>query len=181
MGKYYSDSMPRGVNFLRCDKCHGLWATQKDLEMFKKKQEEKVTYYKDSKSVFPSLSMIFVPALFATLLFFSTFITLSRLDESREGRAKAQEEISQLQAFSLSPTTTSLTFRTNTPLYSMVSYGPSSLEMKDAVVSATPTTDHRILLTHLSPDTVYRYEIVLRSESGEEYRSSIKTFATKKR
>lgn len=181
MKKYYSESIPRGVNFLRCHKCLGLWATQKDLEVFKKKQEEKVTYYKDSKSVFPSLSMIFVPALFITLLFFSTFITLSKLDESKESRIKAAEVLNQLQAFSLSPATVSITFRTNVSLCSMISYGPSSLEMKDIVVSDTPTVNHQVLLTGLEPDAVYQYKIVLRTESGEQYVSDTKTFVTKKK
>src|SRR3989338_2140713 len=43
---FQPESVPRGVRFLRCHKCHGLLATQKALENFKTKQDETIKEYK---------------------------------------------------------------------------------------------------------------------------------------
>lgn len=177
--KYQGESMARGVCLLRCSKCHGVWGTQKALEEFKKYQRETIIKYKTRKAAFPSLSVVFVPTLFLLLLFASTFITVTHLQEAREERIKAVEQISNLQTISVSSTVVSVTFLTKTPLRSEISYGTSSLELMTKEVSKKPTTQHRILLTNLKKETTFVFQITLIDGQGRKFKIEKKVFRTK--
>lgn len=177
LSSFQCDIVPHGVRLLRCTSCHGIWAAQKVLEEFKKQQEKTVAEYKTSKVAFPSLSVVFIPALFIVLLFLSTFMTVTSLREAREGRIKAAELISQLQVTPISSTSVSLTFQTKLPVKSKIAFGPSTLEMTTRIISSQPTTDHRLLTTNLVPNTVYLYRITLEDENGRSFTTSIYSFA----
>lgn len=188
--KYSGETVAIGVSLLRCGKCHGIWATQKTLEKFKKHQEEVVTEYKASKVAFPALSVVFIPALFVALFFVSTFVTLTSLQKreeevypleplEEEERMIAPEQISNLQTSPISSTTESVTFQTKTPLVSYISYGTSPLRFSTKKISEKPTRHHRILLTNLEPETSYVYWIILENRQGREFKMEKKVFRTK--
>lgn len=172
------ESVPKGVRMLRCPKCGGIWATQKALTEFKKHQEETVKEYKKSGTAFPSLSVIFVPALFLLLLMITTFVTVSRLQEAKEGRIKAAELITNLQVVPIPPTSVSITFTTKLELKTRIYYGTSSLELIPKTVSLTPSTTHGILLTGLRPNTTYVFRLELEDETGRKVRTEMQSFKT---
>ncbi len=178
MARYTGESVPRHVTLLRCPKCHGIWATQRALESFKKEQNLHIEKYKTKKSAFPSLSVVFVPAIFMMLLFFGTYITVTNLSKSREERIQAAEEITNLRETSISPTMEVVTFQTKNPFVSEISYGPSSFDLTDKIISATPQTKHHILLTNLKPNTIYIYKITLIDETGRKLVSDPQSFTT---
>lgn len=177
--KYSGESVPRGVNLFRCPKCHGIWATQKALESFKQYQEIVINKYKVKKTAFPALSVVFVPALFVALLFVSTFITITNLSKSYDERIQAGEQITQLLTLSISPTKEAITFKTKSPLITLLSYGPSSFDFMEKVISATPKIDHNIILSDLRPNTTYIYKITLIDEMGRKLTTTANTFRTK--
>lgn len=178
LAKYSGESVPHGVTLFRCPKCHGIWATQKALASFKEHQEKTIRTYKESKTAFPALSMVFVPALFVALLFVTTYITVTNLSKSQEEKVQATAQITQLQTVSLSPTKEIVTFKTKSPLVSQVAYGVSSFDMIQAEISKTPKTEHSIILIDLSPNTYYLFQITLIDESGRKITTPLATFRT---
>ena len=180
LSNYHGESIPARVTILRCNKCHGVWATQKALEAFKDKQEDTIKEYKMSKVAFPALSVVFVPALFVALLFFATFVTTLTLQESQERRIQATQMMTNLLVKPISPSIVSVTFQTKSPVISTISYGKSSLEMKEKYISETLSTNHQLLLTDLEPNTVYLYKITLRDGQGHKFTTALQSFITQK-
>lgn len=174
--QYHGESLPKGTKLLRCKTCHGIWAMQKSLDHFKFAQEEKVTQYALEKTVFPSLSVVFVPALFLLLLFFSTFITVTHLQEAKEGKTYAEEQISSTKITVLSPNSVSLTIETKTPLKSTISYGTSLEAMTQKPITTEPKTTHAIILTNLRPGALYIYKIIFSDSFGKTYTTNLQRF-----
>jgi len=177
---FHSESMPAGLEFLRCPACQGIWATQKALEEFKNYQEKTITEYKREKTAFPALSVIFVPAIMILFLVVSTFATISHLQETKEGRIKAAQIISSTQVVSFTPTSVSISFQTRIAAKSDISYGTSTLEFTSKTISDEATVSHGILLTNLKPDTAYLYIITLEDNKGLKYTSAPESFKTAK-
>lgn len=173
------ESVPRGVKMLRCPKCGGIWATQRALENFKKHQEEKIDGYRSGGTVFPSLSVVFVPALLVLMLFLVTFTTVTSLLQSKESRIKAEENISGLTTLPISSTSIDIIFQTKTAVKSQISYGISPLEMQSETINRQPSTKHSIILTNLSPKTLYTFKITLIDNKGHSFTTSENSFITK--
>lgn len=173
------ESVPKGVHMLRCPKCGGIWATQKALEEFKKHQEETIKEYKTKGTPFPALSVVFVPALFAVLLFITTFITVSSLRDAREGRIQAEAMIGNPMTFEVSGSSVTIFFQTRSGVTSEIFYGPSVFEMKNLIINRFPSTTHNIKLTKLNPNTLYVYKLRIKDEKGKSYTSSEYSFMTK--
>lgn len=173
------ESMPRSVRMMRCPQCGGLWATQKALEEFKIHQEETIKEYKIRATAFPSLSVVFMPALLVLALFLVTFTTVSTLEQSKESRIKAENTIVSLTTFPVSPTSVSIIFQTKTPLKSNVSYGIDIFNMVSKNISIQPTANHHILLTGLTSRTFYIFKITLTDEQGRTYTTGENSFITK--
>lgn len=176
---YQGESVPANVNLFRCGKCHGIWATQRALLVFKDKQEDTIKEYKIAGMIFPSLSVVFLPAIFMILLAFSTYITITNLSKSHEERIFATEQIANLNVINISPTTVSVSFQTKNPFYSKISYGRSTLEMNDEIISDTLKTSHGLVLKNLIPDTSYVYKITLKNAQGSSFSDEIRGFKTK--
>ncbi len=173
------ESVPKGVRMLRCGKCGGIWATQRALENFKKQQEDKIDEYKSGGAVFPSLSVVFVPALLVFMLFLVTFTTVTSLLQTKESRIKAEENISGLTTLQISSTSIDIIFRTKTAVKSSISYGISPLEMQLQTINHQLSTNHSIILTNLSPKTLYSFKITLTDETGRRFTTSENSFITK--
>ena len=174
--QYTGESLPKGTKLLRCKTCHGIWAMQKSLDTFKFQQEEKVTEYALEKTVFPSLSVVFVPALFLLLLFFSTFITVTHLQEAKEGKTYAEEQITQTAVQSLSPNSVSLVIETRIPFTSTISYGTNIEAMIQKPISSEPKTTHAIILTNLRSNALYVYKIIFTDRKGKTYTTNLQRF-----
>lgn len=175
---FHSESMPKGIRFWRCSKCHGIWATQIALQEFKKYQQDKIEAYKTSTTAFPSLSVVFIPALFVLLLLMVTFTTILTLQETKEARIKAESNISRLHTRDITPSTITVVFQTKAPLKSSISYGRSTFELSTKIISTSPTTSHIVTLSNLEPKTLYVYKITLEDEAGRRFETGNYSFAT---
>ncbi len=175
------ESVPRGISMLRCPKCGGIWATQKALLEFKKHQEETIKEYKTGASAFPSLSVVFVPAISVLLLMIVTFLTVFNLQQSKEERIKAENTVTNLTILPVSVTSVSIIFQTKTALKSSLSYGPDPFSMVIKTINHQPSTTHSIVLTGLSPKTLYTFKITLTDEKGRTYTTAENSFITSER
>jgi Zn-finger nucleic acid-binding protein len=176
---YQAQSIPANVRFWRCVHCHGIWAGQKSLEIFKQIQEDHIQEYKKEKlKIFPSLSVVFVPALAALLLVISTFITVHSLEQQKETRIQAENFINNLSLLKISADTLNLSFTTPISLYTSIEYGQTIIDLKETNISLAPRKSHIITLTALKPSSVYIYRLVLLDTSGKIYKSEFKTFKT---
>lgn len=173
------ESVPKGLRMLRCGKCGGIWATQRVLVEFKKHQEETISEYKTGATAFPSLSVVFVPALSVLLLFIVTFLTVYSLQQSKEERIKAEVTITNLTTIPVSESSVNIIFQTKVPLKSRISYGIDLFSMQTKNVSSKPSSSHQILLTKLIPKTIYIFKIILEDEKGRTYTTGENTFITR--
>lgn len=170
------ESVPKGVKMLRCPKCGGIWATQRALENFKKHQEEKIQEFKSGITAFPSLSVVFVPALLVLMLFLVTFSTVTSLLQSKESRIKAEENISGLTTLSLSSTSIDIIFQTKTAVISSISYGVDPFSFENKTINHQPSTNHSVILTNLKPKTIYTFKITLIDNKGHSFTTSENSF-----
>lgn len=177
--KFAGDAVPAKVSLLWCKKCLGIWATQKDLVEFKKHQEETISAYDEGSKFFPSLSVIFIPALTFLFLLALTFSTISNLQEARESRIFAESQISGLNFQTVSGDTAILNFNTTNTVKSSISYGITTLDLKEIVISPESSTTHNIILTGLDPASNYLYRLILTDENGVTFTSDLKYFSTK--
>ncbi|MBI3379399.1 zf-TFIIB domain-containing protein, partial [Candidatus Gottesmanbacteria bacterium] len=173
------ESVPKGVSMLRCSKCGGIWATQKALTEFKIHQEDTITEYKTGNTAFPSLSVVFVPAVFVLMLLFVTFTTIATLQQSSENRTKAENTISGITTLPISPTSVSIIFQTKSAVKSNISYGVDLFSMQTKTINQELSTNHHILLTGLYPKTLYIFKIILTDEKGRIYTTGENSFITK--
>jgi len=174
----HHESVPKGVHMLRCPKCGGIWASQKALEGFKKHQEKTIKEYKAGATAFPSLSVVFIPALSVLLLFLLTFVTVFNLEQAKEQRIKAENTITHLTTIPVSATSVNIFFRTKLAVESRITYGPDPFSMIDKTISSRPSTNHHISLTNLTPKTLYTFKITLIDEKGRTLTTGENSFIT---
>lgn len=173
------ESMPKGVILTQCGICHGIWASQKALEEFKKHQNQTVEEYKVRKRAFPALSMIFVPILTILLLLLSTFATFISTQEAKENRIRASYLIENLSVSQIVPATVTVSFQTKMAVTSQITYGISSFEMKTEIISEKPTAIHAVVLRNLETSSIYIYTITLTDVAGRSFITSEKSFSTR--
>ncbi|KKS95738.1 MAG: hypothetical protein UV73_C0014G0015 [Candidatus Gottesmanbacteria bacterium GW2011_GWA2_43_14] len=173
------DAVPKGVKLLSCKKCLGIWATQKDLWEFKKHQDEIVSAYDLADKFFPNLSVVFVPALTLILLLFTTFTTITGLQNQKENRVAAREMISGLSVAPMKGNTLAVSFKTAQPMTSVIYLGDSELTMTRIPISEKPATVHTTIVRGLVNGKSYTYQIEIRDESGNNYRSEAEVFITR--
>jgi len=176
--KYFGESIPAGLAFLRCPKDKGIWATQRTLEEFKKYQEDTIKSYALNKAAIPSLSVVFVPSLMGILLLLSTFITLNSLQQAKDNRGRAQEQVRQVQVNPFGPNQVIVNFETKTAMKSEINYGTSTLDLTTKSISDRPSVNHKLLLTGLKASTTYIYRITLIDQSGTRITTPDQSFQT---
>lgn len=176
--KYLGESVPAGLSFLRCPKDRGIWATQRTLEEFKKYQEDTIKSYAVNKAAIPSLSVVFVPSLMGILLLLSTFITLNSLQQAKDNRSRAVEQVRQVEVTPFGPNTVIVNFETKNLMRSEISFGTSSLDQVVQTISQIPTSSHRLILTGLKSNTTYIYRITLIDQSGTRITTPDQSFQT---
>lgn len=173
-----TELVPKGVDLLRCSQCHGVWASQKALSVFKENQDTTIKEFKTHSRIFSSLSVVFLPAFFTLLLFISTFATVRRFQDEKDNRTQAEALVNSISANVLNNNTVGITFKTNTPLTSRISYGPSTLEYVEQMVSTKPAVSHAIFLRNLKPNTIYIFQITVTSLQGARFTTDQISFTT---
>lgn len=173
---FSSESMPNGIRFLRCLKCHGIWATQKTLEIFKKQQEETIQEYKSEHIVFPALSVVFVPAITFMFILLATVATIANLNYQKTNQINAETLVQSLQIVPLSPSSVSITFASSGLYISSITLGTSVFDQTTFQIAATPSASHKIYLENLSSGATYTYHLTLMTIEGDKLTTSQQSF-----
>lgn len=179
MKRVHFDSTPFGVHFFRCHHCSGIWATQKALENFKIGEEHEININKTPQIAFPSLSVIFTPALLILALALTAIVTVNNLQDTKTGEILAAQAITNVRIEPLFTDKAFIIFQTNTPFRSYISFGPSQLEMKKTEVSIASSKLHKRILSNLSRGKTYFYRIILINDSGVEITGELSFFTQK--
>lgn len=175
---FKGEAVPSSVKLLWCPHCLGIWATQKDLEEFKKHQGETISAFDMSEKFFPKLSVVFIPAMTFLFLILTTFSTIQSLQKRKDERIYAQNQITNLSTLPLSQDSIIITFNTTNIVSSAVSYGLSALELSEKEFSQSPAISHSFVLSNLIPQRQYYYRITLIDNFGRSFTSDLKTFVT---
>ncbi len=178
--RFKTEVTQENLNIERCPHCGGIFIMQKDLEKLKLAQTAKINIFKSLNIPFPSLHAFFIPIFFVGLLLFSTFLTVTNLENAKESETKAKEEISSVTNVSIDSQSTAILFLTESPVVSSLEYGTNLFDQKVLVVSQTPQISHKITLTKLSPNTTYHFYIILTLPTGEKVVSQQYSFTTGK-
>ena len=171
------DIIPEHISMERCLSCHGIFIMQKELEKLKSSQTTRVNIFKNLSIPF-SLNAIFIPFIFISLLMFSTFMTITSLDDAQNSAVRAKEEIQLTKAVPITDSTVSIFFLTTSKTTSEITYGTGLFDQKTETVSTIPTKTHQIILTSLAPGTTYKYKIILILPDGHKLTSKEYTFNT---
>lgn len=167
---------PVGTQLMKCHRCGGIWATQKELEKMAdfsakgQKTQEKL----QSDNLYQSLSVLFLPALLTFILLYGTFVTISSMQQSKDIRVSAISLISEITIRTLDSSAIHITFATSKPLFSSISFGTSLWEMETLPIAQTPSTAHSQIIYGLKPNTTYIYRLELKDE--QENRENIDPF-----
>ncbi|OGG00602.1 hypothetical protein A2Y99_01870 [Candidatus Gottesmanbacteria bacterium RBG_13_37_7] len=170
---YHFQSTPKGIIFLRCKTCLGIFATQKSLEEYKKYQKEIITDIKRKGLAFPTLSMVFIPAFFVLLLLASTFITVRNLQEKKDLSIKASENVTNLSIIKTSTTSITISFNTKIPVLSILRYGESTFDFREKVISGDFSTFHQTEITDLEKSSPYILQFIFEDSTGIIYTSEV--------
>lgn len=161
---FHGEAIPAGVAFFRCSKCRGIWATQRQAQTFPFIPKSDVPA--DSKP----WSIAFIPTIAMIMLALTTALTISNLQQSRDARTRASQQVSQLSLSSLAPTSLTVSFRTATPMKSSITiYGDNGYVLTQDI-SETLKTAHGTVLTDLPSLHSFRYELDLTDETGKPTR-----------
>ncbi len=86
--------------------------------------------------------------------------------------------ISSISSSDINPTTTYVSWTTDTPSTSQVEYGLTTAYGSNTALDASLTTTHSVTLSNLSPNTVYHYAVISKDSSGNAATSNDYTFTT---
>ncbi|MBI4067147.1 zf-TFIIB domain-containing protein [Candidatus Gottesmanbacteria bacterium] len=177
---YRTQVTPENVEMERCRKCGGIFTTQKVLEKFKMAQAAKMNTYAKSTLPFITLSSVFIPIFFVSLLLFSTFLAVTNLKDAKENQTRAKELLSGLTIIPVDPTRVAILFLTQSKLTTDIEYGTNMINKKTVSVSIFPSSLHQINLTNLTPNTTYKFRIVIKSDKYEKIISEEYRFTTER-
>lgn len=170
------DVSPVKVTMKKCPGCKGIWASQRQLEELVSEEEEYKAGYKSNTSIFPSLSVGFLPALFFFLFLATTFLTIQSVNESKTSAVRAENMISNLSIRPYAQNTSFITFRTSSPVKADITYGLNRFEFKTIPVSGDFRTVHAVILYDLKAGNSYLYRINLETEDGKRISTSLQEF-----
>ncbi len=85
--------------------------------------------------------------------------------------------ISAVQASGITNTSATITWTTDTPSSTQVQYGPTASYGSASPLNSSPVTAHSVVLSGLSPNTLYHYRAVSTNDYGTTY-SADHTFTT---
>lgn len=177
-----TEGISAGTRLLRCNKCNGIWATQKVLKDMQQSYTTSPTFNKDNglkpSSFFQSLSVVFFPAVFTLGLLYVTFLTVSLLQQSHDVTTNATNLISNLQILPIGPGSVSIVFDTTGAVKSEFAFGKSAFEMAEIPISDAPTSTHRQILRGLDEHATYVYHIELLDEEGNIFTTRDASFTT---
>ncbi|MBI2616599.1 zf-TFIIB domain-containing protein [Candidatus Gottesmanbacteria bacterium] len=177
--RFHSESLPTNVIIFRCHKCHGYWATQKSLEILKETEEKREDRFSKKRGFYKSVSAILWPASFLVLLLIASFVTIVNTGKPQTVSTKATEVITALSIIPITKTSVTISFQTQTPYRSSISYGRTLLDMRTLPISTVPTTSHSRILIGLDEDTSYIYRLTLIDQNNQTLTSPESVFSSK--
>lgn len=159
---FQGEAVPAGVSFFQCNKCRGIWATQRQSQSF--------PFIPKSELPAPASpwTVAFVPTAALIMLIFTTLLTVRNAQQSQNAQTNASQQISQLSIESVSPSVLTVSFRTATPMKSSITiYGDSGYALTQDISQELQTT-HAAVLTNLPPSRSFRYDIDLIDTAGKQ-------------
>ena len=163
---YDDETIPQGLEFFRCAKCHGVFALPKDLITFKRAQIAKVEYFRLWSRPIPSLHAVLV---FSFLLVVSAASYGMLTNISKQGStATRASEIVERTTIIKSGRYTLVSFHTTLPYRSeilLINKATGAQTIKE--VAKEPTLSHIVTLTDVDPDQEYFYKIRLTDGAGK--------------
>lgn len=175
---FKSEITEERMHIERCTSCGGMFIMEKDLERLKMAQMSKLHYYKSNEIPFPSLKLFFIPLFFVGLLLFSTFLTVTKLNDAMESRTRAKDTVTAVTTIPVTGNIETVFFATTTPLISRLEYWTNILDKKTIDVAKLPQTAHSVSISGLSPGTVYSFRIILTFPGTKDLYSDMYTFKT---
>jgi Zn-finger nucleic acid-binding protein len=177
--RYHSETAPLGVSFYHCTRCHGIWATQHTSADIVHTREQAMGQTDPEPSpAHAAYPIVFVPTIALLFLLISTFFTIRHIQDTKDNQTRAIETIRATHITQLSPTMAVLTFDTNTPLNASITYGTSVFDSYSKDISNVPTMHHRIILTDLKTQAIYKYTLTIIDDHGSSYTTPTYIFTT---
>jgi hypothetical protein len=155
------DSIPAFITILRCDKCHGVFLTAKDLMIFKKAQHAKVAFYKTWQIPLPSLTSVLVYS-FALTFAFATFTFMQNFYQKNATPTQAESIVRNVHVVKNQAITT-IYFTTDKDYSSSIIFYKDSQPIEKGIISSIPTQAHIAKITTIQPDSTITFKIFLKS------------------
>ncbi len=162
----HSEAVPTTVTLLECATCHGVFTYPDDLVRFKQAQLAKIQYFKIWNIPLPGLKSVIVlsVALFASAFLLSTFFNQQLTPTQAEDVVK-NVHISQSNRYLF------ISFRTTIPVMSRIVFTNTATGVRvEKQMQTNLSTLHYLTVTEFPAQTV-SYQIILRSKSGEEFKT----------
>ncbi len=156
---FQGEAVPAGVSFFQCNKCRGIWATQR--------QSQSYPFIPKSELPAPATpwSVSFIPTIAIVMLIFTTFLTVHNAQQSQNAQTNASQKVRQLSIESVSPSSLTVSFRTATPMKSSITITTDGFALTQDISNDLKTI-HGTVVTGLPRASSFRYDIELTDENG---------------
>lgn len=167
--RFFAESIPEHVAIYQCETCGGNWFPAGNLQKFKKAQSAKLSFFKTWRIPLTSAYAILLPVLLLFIITGGLFITVRSIQEEQQIESQASGLIGKPVVRSISPTEVFISFTTQKPVTSSISYWITSVDKKTIPISSTPQTTNIARLSNLSKDAHYFYQITLGTVTTEVF------------
>jgi Zn-finger nucleic acid-binding protein len=174
---FTAESIPATLSVLKCPTCRGLFFPDKNLLHFKTAQTAKINYFKAWSLPLHSIYAILIPIVLFVVLGVSLFATIRGVQQGQDVRSRAHEDISKPLVLHPADDQVVITFTTQTPAKTRISYWLNPDESVDQVISDTPQTNHTIVLRNLDIGKTYSFQVS--TTEPQALTSVVYTFFTK--
>jgi hypothetical protein len=155
------DSIPAFISIMRCDKCHGLFLSAKDLLAFKRAQHAKIAFYKTWQIPLPSLTSVLVYS-FALTFAFATFTFMHNFYQKNATPTQAESIVRNVHVVQNQAVTT-IYFTTDKDYSSSITFYKNNKVIEKGIISSIPTQAHIAKITTLQPSGDITFKIFLKS------------------
>ncbi len=172
--RFRGESIPDYISVYRCDTCGGNWFPNGNLRKFKKAQSTKLSFFKTWHIPLPSAYAILLPVFLTMIITGGLIITVRSIQDQQQLESQAKGLVGKPVVRSVSPTEVFISFTTQKPVTTSLTYWNRVTPKKTVSVTIQPKTTHTIRLSDLSFNTIYSYQITLETITTEVF-----TFTTK--
>lgn len=162
-----AESIPQDIIILSCPRCHGNFIDQKEIMRLKQNQQQRLIYFKTSKTMIPSLYAILIPLFVIAMISLTSLMTVRYLQQSHEDRIRAQYLIEKPVILQPDNQSIIIIFSTQKEVTSLISYYGPGITKTQTLVSQIPKKVHQVLLINLKTGNKYFFQITITDEKGQ--------------